>query len=48
MQLVKELPLGGGYRNSFLEKWEMVSFSEMGKILSLDKKEEGSGLHIVV
>lgn len=47
MQLLKKKPLRGGYWHSFLENWEKVLFCEMGRILCLDEKEEGSGLHIV-
>lgn len=38
MCLVKKIPPEGGDRHRFLEKWEMLVFSEMGRILSLDER----------
>lgn len=35
---LKKTPLEEGGRHRFLEKWEMVVFSEMERILSLDEK----------
>lgn len=35
---LNKTPLEGGDRHRFLEKWEMVVFSEMGRILSLDER----------